>query len=274
MSPEIAYIESYDYNLYLKNIFLAKPFIAPLFLNLPSTSYFNIPFVHLLNLPDQSTTIIANCILVVLELSAITWVFYKLRKKIIKDSLSLVVSLCILLSIASLYALSIVTEPITHIENTIWTFTSEPRYFALALVSFIVLIIRNFQFPKLRITHYFILAVVLLQTFRIHFYHFKTSQYNFNFSTYNLLQVDYKPTVDADYYLANNYTYVAAYASKGFKSIQLKPMRLSNTLDQLYNESERKLHICIIQLSGEDISEIKPVIESYNNKFDFSIVEK
>jgi hypothetical protein len=169
-----------------------------------------------------------------------------------------------------------VTHSIDHSELLPWTFASAPRYFSLAMVLLIVLIVINHKdliskkTGKLLKIGFFLL---LIPTFRTHYYKFTSNRYNTDFVDYEAYSLDYKPAINADIYLTDNYSFAKVHCCNGLKSIAYADIRqLKNILHKL-NKENSGYSICI-QDFGTAIttSELNAIVETHKSILKITIL--
>lgn len=276
MSADIAYIEDKKLSIYWSNLTLVKPVFTTLLFNIESESISKIPLLAQLDLSPKTMKHTINMLLIIIEFTVLLWIVFHVRLQLFKDAVSLYITLLSAFTIGSLYVLSLVVEPLTLNSGDLWTFTSNARYFALALLCVLMLIARNqSSLPRLgKVSLIFLNCLLVFPSVRTHYYHIKANRYNLNFDSYALWDTNYKPIDEADYYVTNNYAYFMGYATMGYKTITYDELEQfipkTNTIQA--NKKE-KVKFSVIQLRQEEFSRIKPTIETNSRKFEFSIVE-
>ena len=275
-STDIAFIQDFKFSIFWKNIFYARPVITTLLLDIDTNFLHKYLLDHHPNLPYNTIVNSTNMVILLIEFTGIAWVFYKLKAKIKVDLFHLYICILVIILFASIYALSIYMQPLAITPYRQWTFASEARYFSLALVALIIMIVYNFNeltnlsLNKLLKISFFLL---LVPTLAIHLYRGASRRYTTNFTAYSVSSLKYSPPSEADYYLTDNLAAGHAFATRGKQAVTYQnKAELLSALAKIKKMEGDRHQICILSIDHIlNISELNAIVDDQRSNFEIFI---
>lgn len=247
-STSPSFLSNHQFSLFWSNLLLVKPPITTLLLNLDTEIFESAiqPYVGISN--ANRLMVLLNIFFVSIELCLIGVIIKKAIKHIRTSLLDLMLIIGILITFGSLYALSLVVEPLYFTPTKPWTFVAETRYFVPALLMTLILILRHFTFSVRSKTLKQTLIVLTVPILLLHTYRFYSAKYDLKFEDAELFSPNYSRTDEADIYVSTALKYRGVLNTLGYNCVKYTDQNdLQAKLAKIKSARQnKKTTVCII----------------------------